>query len=91
MAQIDTEHRESQQLTPEGTSVTPVIPPGKSLTLELAGLREDMQALIKAVRALVQLQSVANQKLDAAIQGKPDFGVMGVSLSLNEPSYECKP
>lgn len=70
------EHLESQQLTPESPSATPVIPPGKSLTLELAGLREDVQALIRAVRALVQLQSVANQKLDAALTGKPDFGVL---------------
>lgn len=51
--------------------------PGISLRQELAGMRHDLQELIGIVRGLVKLQAIANQKLDTAITGKPDFGVMG--------------
>ena len=42
---------------------------GKSLIREVALLREQVQQLCAAVRGLAQLQSVANQKLDAALKG----------------------
>lgn len=47
----------------------------EELTKEVALLREQVQQLCQAVRGLVQLQSIANQKLDAAINGKPSFEV----------------
>jgi len=50
---------------------------GRSLTQEVALLRAQVAQLCQAVRSLVQLQSVANQKLDAALSGKPDFDVLG--------------
>ena len=50
--------------------------PGKSLVQEIALLREQVQQLCVAVRGLVQLQSVANLKLDAALKGQPDCGVL---------------
>ena len=37
--------------------------------LEVAALRTNVQQLCQVVRGLVQLQSVANQKLDAVIKG----------------------
>lgn len=49
--------------------------PGKSLIQEVQTLREQVQQLCQAVRQLVQLQSVANQKLDAALKGQPFFDV----------------
>jgi len=49
---------------------------GKSLIREIELLREQVTALCAAVRQLVQLQSVANQKLDAALNGKPTFDVV---------------
>jgi hypothetical protein len=49
--------------------------PGKSLIQEVTILREQVQQLCQAVRQLVQLQSVANQKLDAALKGQPFFEV----------------
>ena len=53
--------------------------PGRSLITEVQLLREQVQQLCVAVRGLVQLQSVANQKLDAALKGGPgaDFAVLG--------------
>jgi hypothetical protein len=42
---------------------------GKSLIQEVQLLREQLQQLTQAVRGLVQLQSVANQKLDVALKG----------------------
>jgi len=52
--------------------------PGKSLIKEVETLREQVQQLCAAVRQLVQLQSLANQKLDAALKGGigADFAVM---------------
>jgi hypothetical protein len=50
--------------------------PGKSLLQEVALLREQVTQLCAAVRGLVQLQSVANQKLDAALKGNADCAVM---------------
>jgi hypothetical protein len=50
--------------------------PGKSLIAEVQMLREQVQQLCAAVRQLVQLQSVANQKLDAALTGKATFEVL---------------
>ena len=50
--------------------------PGKSLIQEVQTLREQVQQLCQAVRQLVQLQSVANQKLDKALTGSPTFEVM---------------
>jgi len=49
---------------------------GKSLIREVELLREQVSRLTEAVRGLVQLQSVANQKLDAALNGKPTFDVL---------------
>jgi hypothetical protein len=43
--------------------------PGKSLIREVELLRQQVQQLCTAVRGLVQLQSIANQKLDAALKG----------------------
>jgi hypothetical protein len=50
----------------------------KSLIKEVETLREHVQQLCTAVRQLVQLQSVANQKLDAALKGGvgADFAVL---------------
>jgi hypothetical protein len=50
--------------------------PGKSLTKEVELLRQQVQQLCTAVRGLVQLQSVANQKLDAALKGNADCAVL---------------
>lgn len=50
--------------------------PGKSLVQEVALLREQVTQLCAAVRCLVQLQSVANQKLDKALTGSPSFEVL---------------
>jgi hypothetical protein len=50
--------------------------PGRSLLNEVRLLREQVTELCKAVRGLVQLQSVANQKLDAALKGSPNFEVL---------------
>jgi hypothetical protein len=50
--------------------------PGKSLVQEVALLREQVTQLCAAVRGLVQLQSVANQKLDKALTGSPSFEVL---------------
>ena len=51
---------------------------GKSLIKEVELLRQQVQQLCAAVRGLVQLQSVANQKLDAALKGGvgADFAVL---------------
>jgi len=48
----------------------------KSLIREVELLREQVGQLCQAVRGLVQLQSVANQKLDAALTGKATFEVL---------------
>jgi hypothetical protein len=50
--------------------------PGKSLVEEVEKLRNEVKQLCTAVRQLAQLQSVANQKLDAAIGGKANFEVL---------------
>lgn len=50
--------------------------PGRSLITEVELLRQQVGQLCQAVRGLVQLQSVANQKLDAAITGKATFDVL---------------
>jgi hypothetical protein len=50
--------------------------PGKSLVQEVELLRQQVQQLCAAVRGLVQLQSVANQKLDAVIKGNADVAVL---------------
>jgi hypothetical protein len=50
--------------------------PGKSLTKEVELLRLQVAQLCQAVRGLVQLQSVANQKLDAVIKGNADCAVL---------------
>ena len=47
----------------------------KSLIKEMEELRGQVQQLCVAVRQLAQLQSVANQKLDAALNGYPSFEV----------------
>jgi hypothetical protein len=49
---------------------------GRSLSAEVRLLREQIAQLCQAVRGLVQLQSVANQKLDSALSGKPNFEVL---------------
>jgi hypothetical protein len=49
--------------------------PGKSLVQEIELLRHQVQQLCAAVRGLVHLQAIANQKLDAAITGQPFFEV----------------
>jgi hypothetical protein len=51
---------------------------GKSLIQEVQTLREQVTALCQAVRQLVQLQSVANQKLDTCLKGgiAADCGVL---------------
>lgn len=53
-------------------------PTGKSLIAEVQLLREQVQQLTQVVRGLAQLQSVANQKLDAALKGGhgADFAVL---------------
>ena len=43
---------------------------------EVAKLRGEVAKLCAAMRQLVQLQSVANQKLDAALTGKATFEVL---------------
>lgn len=50
--------------------------PGRSLIREVELLRLQVADLCAAVRGLVQLQSVANQKLDAVIKGTADCGVL---------------
>jgi hypothetical protein len=52
--------------------------PGKSLIQEVELLRQQVAQLTQAVRGLVQLQSVANQKLDVALKGGvgADFAVL---------------
>jgi hypothetical protein len=50
--------------------------PGKSLIRGVELLREQVAQLCTAIRSLIHLQSVANQKLDAAITGKADFTVL---------------
>jgi hypothetical protein len=50
--------------------------PGRSLLSEVRDLRSQVAELCKAVRGLVQLQSIANQKLDAALKGSPNFEVL---------------
>jgi hypothetical protein len=47
----------------------------KEMRDEVALLREQVQQLCAAVRGLVHLQAIANQKLDAAITGQPFFEV----------------
>ncbi|MGB7600342.1 MAG: hypothetical protein WBM24_08560 [Candidatus Sulfotelmatobacter sp.] len=47
-----------------------------TLVQEVATLREQVQQLCQAVRQLVQLQSVANQKLDAVLKGNADCAVL---------------
>jgi len=54
----------------------PADAPGKSLAKEVELLRQQVQQLCAAVRGLVQLQSVANQKLDAVIKGNADCAVL---------------
>ena len=49
--------------------------PVKALIKEVETLREQVQQLCAVVRQLVQLQSVANQKLDAALKGQPFFDI----------------
>ena len=71
----------NDQITPENIRLqSDVEPPqptaGKSLIEEVGLLREQVQQLCAAVRQLVKLQSVANQKLDAAITGKATFEVL---------------
>lgn len=44
---------------------------GKSLNREVELLRQQVQQLCVAVRGLVQLQSIANQKLDVCLKGGP--------------------
>jgi hypothetical protein len=57
----------------------PASDPGISLCAEVVKLREQVAQLTQAVRGLVQLQSVANQKLDVALKGGvgADFAVLG--------------
>ena len=55
----------------------------KSLIAEVETLREQVQRLCMAVRQLVQLQSVANLKLDAALKG-------GVGADCAVLSWVCK-
>jgi hypothetical protein len=50
--------------------------PGKSLIEEVSKLRGEVAQLCQAVRQLVQLQSVANQKLDVALKGNADCAVL---------------
>jgi hypothetical protein len=69
------------QPTPENIRLqSDVEPPqptaAKSLIQEVQTLREQVQQLCEAVRQLVKLQSIANQKLDAAITGKATFEVL---------------
>ena len=64
------------------TEPTPSLALGKSLTKEIeklqsevATLRDGVQQLCQAVRGLVKLQAIANQKLDSALNGNPFFEV----------------
>jgi hypothetical protein len=71
----------NQQLAPDSIKFqSDVEPPqptiGKSLTQEVELLRGQVQQLCQAVRQLVQLQSVANQKLDVALKGNADCAVL---------------
>jgi hypothetical protein len=52
--------------------------PGKSLIQEVTLMREQVQQLCGAVRALVTLQSVMDKKLDTVLKGGPgaDFAVL---------------
>jgi hypothetical protein len=50
--------------------------PGKSLVKEVELLRQQVAQLCQAVRGLLQLQSIANQKLDAVIKGNADCAVL---------------
>jgi len=50
--------------------------PGKSLIREVELLRLQVADLCKAVRGLVKLQAIANQKLDSAIKGNADCAVL---------------
>jgi hypothetical protein len=38
-----------------------------------AATHQDVQELVAVVKQLVKLQAIANQKLDAALSGKPIF------------------
>ena len=57
----------------------PMGDPGRSLSAEVRLMREQVGDLCKAVRALVQLQSVLNQGVQQLLKrdGGADFGVIG--------------
>ena len=63
-------------LVAETTKAGSETTPGKSLIQEVEKLRGEVAQLCQAVRGLAQLQSVANQKLDLALTGKPTFDVL---------------
>jgi uncharacterized protein (UPF0335 family) len=48
----------------------------EKLQAEITTLRDNVQQLCQAVRGLVQLQAIANQKLDSAIKGNADCAVL---------------
>ncbi len=48
--------------------------PGRSLFQEMTALREEMEALRKAMGLLVDLQRDVHTKLDAALGGQPIGG-----------------
>jgi hypothetical protein len=49
----------------------------KTISDEVAKLRDEVARLCQAVQSLVKLQSIANQKLDAALKGGADFAAIG--------------
>ncbi|HEY6766533.1 MAG TPA: hypothetical protein VI386_17375 [Candidatus Sulfotelmatobacter sp.] len=66
-------------ITPESIKLNEVEPEGfvaepRILSQEVASIRQQVTALCEAVKRLVDLQSEANRKLEAALNGNPITG-----------------